>query len=80
MVSFSLGMAFLSIWLLSGALFFGANGRAVTERTIITSNDGWIIYYAADGSITRRSITNDSTTTFFDEDGRKISTITTRIK
>jgi len=79
MVSFSFGMAFLNIWLLSGALFFGANGRVITERAI-TSNDGWIIYYAADGSITRRSITNDSTTTFFDEDGRKISTITTRIK
>jgi hypothetical protein len=31
MVSFSFGMAFLSIWLLSGALFFGANGRAARD-------------------------------------------------
>ena len=69
MVGFSFVMAFLNIALFTGALFF----CAITKRAI-TSNDG--IYYAADGSIMRRSITNDGTTTFIDADGRKISTIT----
>ena len=65
MVAFSFSMAFLNVWLLAGALCFGANGRSVTERAI-SDNDGWIVYVTG-GGIMRRPITNDGTT--FDENG-----------
>ena len=38
--------------------FFGANGKAATERAT-TENDGWTTYYDASGAITRRKVTNE---------------------
>ena len=38
--------------------FFGANGKAATERAP-TENDGWTTYYDASGAITRRKVTSE---------------------
>ena len=38
--------------------FFGANGKAATERAT-TENDGWTTYYDASGAITRRKVTSE---------------------
>ncbi len=55
--------------------FFGANGKAATERATIDS-DGWTTYLDASGAIMRRKFTSDGTTTFDDADGRTTDTVT----